>query len=200
MSKTEQSRAAYNKMAKDYDNTREGRFTAAFKRQLVKAVKLNPSDSVLDVACGNGDLLGMIARKWDINGYGVDIAENMIIEAKRLHPQFHFAVSGCDRLPFEDSFFDCLTVSAAFHHFEKPSFFLNEAKRVLKRGGSLFIAELYWDPVFRTIANPFLPLLKSGDVRIYSPKQLEKFLSKNGFTGVQLVRNGHIQIVRGVSI
>ncbi len=197
MSKTEQSRIAYNKIAPDYANSREGVFTVAFKRLLVQAIRLKPSATVLDVACGNGDLLAMLSQKSNIDGYGIDIAENMITEAKKRHPEFHYCVSGCDVLPFEDNFFDCITVSAAFHHFEKPGIFLKEAKRVLKQSGAIYIAELLWPTALRWIANPLLPFLKSGDVKIYSPKELEKMLGRNGFSDVINTRHGHIQIVKG---
>ena len=155
MSKTAQSKNAYNKITQDYDNTYVGRFTAQFKQELVSAVKLKPEDNVLDVACGNGTLLAMLARKTKINGYGVDISENMIAEAKRLYPDFQYAVSGCEELSFEDNYFDAVTVSAAFHHFERPDLVLKEAKRVLKQGGELFIAETNWNFVLRSLANVF---------------------------------------------
>lgn len=197
MSKTEQSKEAYNKKARDYDNTREGRFTVRFKQELVNLIRLKPNANVLDVACGNGALLAMLGSKTKINGYGVDISENMITEAKKLHPDFQYAISGCDVLPFADNHFDVITVSASFHHFEQPGLFLKEAKRVLKQGGELFIAEIHWPFVLRIIGNPLLPLLKSGDVKICSPKELERLLLNNGFNGVKNTISGHIQIVQG---
>ncbi len=196
MSKTEQSRDSYNKKAHDYDNTFDGKFTVRFKQELVNTIKLKPNANVLDVACGNGNLLAMLDGKIKINGYGVDISENMITEAKKLHPDFQYAVSGCDKLPFNDNYFDCVTVSASFHHFEQPDLFLKEAKRVLKQGGELFIAEIYWPPVLRVIGNFLLPLLKSGDVKIYSPKELEKLLLNNGFVSVRNNIDRNIQIIR----
>lgn len=197
MSKTEQSKATYNKKAQDYDNTPEGRFTIRFKQELVNSIKLKQYANVLDVACGNGTLLGMLGSKTQINGYGIDISENMITEARKLNPEFQYAVSGCDKLPFDNITFDVITVSASFHHFEQPDLFLKEAKRVLKQGGELFIAELYWPTALRIIGNLLFPLLKSGDVKVYSPKELETMLLNNGFSGVSNTINDHIQIARG---
>ena len=197
MNRTEQSRNTYNSRAQNYTETPEGRFTAQFKQELVRAVQLKPGAVVLDVACGNGDLLEMLAEKANITGYGIDLAENMIAEAQKLYPHFQFTAGGCERLLFEDAFVDVLTVSAAFHHFEKPGLFLKEAGRVLKPGGRLYIAELFWPGPLRILGNPLLPLLKSGDVKIYSPRQLEKLLCANGFTNVQSARHKHIQIVKG---
>ena len=197
MNKTEQSKIAYNKKAQDYDNTPEGKFTFLFKQELVNAISLKSYTNVLDVACGNGALLDMLGSKSKINGYGIDISENMINEAKKLHPHFQYAVSGCEKLPFKDNFFDVITVSAAFHHFERPNLFLKEAGRVLKQGGELFIAEIHWPSALRIIANLLFPLLKSGDVKVYSSKELEMLLLSNGYSGVKNTINRNMQIVKG---
>lgn len=58
-------------------------FTMRFKEELVNSVKLNSNANVLDVACENVTLLGMLGGK--INVYGTDISENMIKEARKLH-------------------------------------------------------------------------------------------------------------------
>lgn len=34
-------------------------------------------DKILDIACGNGYLLGELSKKAKVNAYGVDISENM---------------------------------------------------------------------------------------------------------------------------
>ena len=82
MSKTADSKAAYNKKAQDYDNTPEGRFTVAFKQELVNVITLKPYANVLDVACGNCTLFGMLSAKIQISGYGIDIAENRALAEK----------------------------------------------------------------------------------------------------------------------
>lgn len=76
---------------------------------------------------------------------------------------------------------------------------MKEAKRVLKQSGELVIAEIHWPFVLRFIGNIFLPLLKSGDVKIYSPKELERLLCKNSFTEVSVTKCDNIQIVKGVN-
>lgn len=52
MNRTEQSRNTYNSRAKNYTETPEGRFTARFKQELVRAVQLKPGGRGADVACG----------------------------------------------------------------------------------------------------------------------------------------------------
>lgn len=54
ISKTEQSRIAYNKIAAEYDAQPEGRYTRFHIAELSGTVELCDGDFVLDVACGNG--------------------------------------------------------------------------------------------------------------------------------------------------
>ncbi len=86
---------------------------------------------------------------------------------------------------------------AAFHHFESPELFLKEVKRVLKRGGALYIAELNMKQPLCALFNLVWPLLKSGDVKIYRPKELNAMLARNGFSGVESVLKDNMQIVIG---
>jgi ubiquinone/menaquinone biosynthesis C-methylase UbiE len=194
--KEEQSRQAYNKIAKDYNNTFDGQFTRSFKDELVSNVILHQNDAVLDVACGTGELLNRLYNKCPIQGAGVDISEEMIRVAKSMYSKFDFYVSGCVPLPFDDNTFDVLTVSASFHHFPEPEKFALEAKRVLKYGGKLYIAEVYYPSPIRQLVNAiFLPLYNAGDVKIYHPKELVKIFSKTNFLNISIVKKGKVQFL-----
>ena len=50
---------------------------------LLEEIQAERGERVLDVACGNGTLLGMLAEKFGIAGYGADISEKMIENARR---------------------------------------------------------------------------------------------------------------------
>jgi ubiquinone/menaquinone biosynthesis C-methylase UbiE len=56
----ESSIKKYNKIAQKYDETSEGRFTAPFKEKLLEICEIKDGDAVLDVGCGNGDLISKI--------------------------------------------------------------------------------------------------------------------------------------------
>ena len=61
--KTEESRIAYNKIASEYDTSREGQYTRFHIKELYDLVDLREGDVVLDVACGNGTLLRELSKK-----------------------------------------------------------------------------------------------------------------------------------------
>lgn len=196
MNKFEQrSKNSYNKKATNYEGTFDGKFTVKFKNLLLDSVRIPGNGNVADIACGNGRLLKMLADKQSFHGYGADISDRMIEQAKALNPDMEFYVAGCDKLPFKDSAIDVMTVCAAFHHFPDVEKFAAEAKRTVKSGGTLYIAEVYLPAVLRVICNPFIRLSKAGDVKFYSPKEIVGLFEKKGFSAERVSIDGMTQVV-----
>ena len=191
----EKSKAAYDKKADDYENTPEGKFTLKFQRLLAENLTFQEGQSILDVACGTGTLLALLNKKKPIKGYGIDISNQMIKNAAANNPNMAFYTAGCESIPFPDGSMDVITVSAAYHHFPDTAAFAKEARRVLKPNGILCIAEIYLPSVIRVIANPFIPLMPDGDVKIYSSKQILGIHTPYGFEKGDVVIRGHIQLV-----
>lgn len=191
--KTEQSQKVYNEMAWEYDSTPEGRYTRAHKEEIIKKAVLRDGDNILDVACGNGSLLGALSQKARVNAFGIDISENMIASARERYPACTFAVSPCSPLGFENESMDVITASCAFHHFETPQIFAKECMRVLKKTGKVFIAEPFFSPMVRWIANTVVfPFTKTGDVKVYSQKELQIFFESAGFTDMESYTTGTV--------
>ena len=189
------SRAAYNKKALGYDDTFEGKFTLSYNELLAKRADIQDGDAVLDVACGNGRLLKMFARRHAIRGYGIDIAENMIAQAASQNHGMQFTAGSCEALPYPDAVMDVVTVSAAYHHFPHVTLFVREAYRVLAPHGKIYIAEVYYPTFYRVLFSPLLPLLQEGDVKFYSPKAIMRTLGEAGFTKCGHEISGNIQLV-----
>lgn len=189
--KTEESRAAYNKIAAEYDMSREGRYTRFHIGELCDTIVLREGAIVLDVACGNGTLLRELSKKAKIQANGIDISENMIHAAKMRCPSMNFEVKPCCPLEWGDESIDIITVCCAFHHFDDPGGFVNECRRVLKKNGAVYIADPNFGAVLRFFANHvWLPFSKSGDVKVYSKKELKAFFYKSGFQTVQAYKKG----------
>ena len=189
------SKAAYNKIADDYENSPEGKFTRKFKRLLAEHIKLDENANVLDVACGNGSLLALLSKEKNINGFGIDLSDRMIKNAIANNPKMKFYVAGCEAMPFENDTMDVMTVSAAYHHFPDVKTFAKEAKRVLKENGKIYIADVYLNPVLRFICNPFVPLSKAGDVKFYSPRQIINLFNQFGFEKMDVILSDGVQMI-----
>ncbi len=184
--RTERSKKTYDQMAAGYDTSPEGNYTRPHKAELIKQVIIHDGDSVLDVACGNGSLLGELSKKASIHAFGMDLSENMIAVARERHPDCIFGVSACAPLPFEAERMDVITVSCAFHHFEDPRAFADECMRILKTGGTLYMAEPFFSHVVRWLANVvWVPFSKSGDVKVYSEQELCTIFETAGFRDVE---------------
>jgi ubiquinone/menaquinone biosynthesis C-methylase UbiE len=98
-------------------------------------------EQALDVACGTGHsakaLLG-IANEVT----ATDLSNAMLAEVES-QSDITFQQASAEKLPFDDNHFDILTVSMAYHWFDQKRF-LAEAKRVLKRSGTLVIYNSYF--------------------------------------------------------
>jgi len=179
MDKYEQaSQTAFNEQAATYDDDHTGVYTQRYKELLIEEAErariLHPGIAVLDIACGTGTFLQMLSERYNINGYGIDIAGNMLALAREKNPSFHFAEGTAAELSFlDDSSIDLVTVSAAFHHFPDPEAFMREAARVLKPRGTIMIADPYIPKLLRPLAF-LLPILsKDGDKKMYFPRQMD---------------------------
>ncbi|MCL1809661.1 MAG: methyltransferase domain-containing protein [Clostridiales bacterium] len=191
----EKSKAAYNKKADGYDSSPEGQFTRRLQLMLVSEMAWRENDAALDVACGNGSLLEYVNRQKPVSGFGVDISDQMIKNASARNPGMEFHVSGCETLPFPSGSMDLITVCSAYHHFPDPAAFASEAKRVLKPKGMAYIVDMYFPFLLKVLLNPFVPLLKDGDFRFYSPKEILRNFERFGFEKTSVKIYGHIQVV-----
>ena len=193
---SERSRTAYNEKADGYDNSREGQFTRRTHQLLLPMLNWQSGQSILDVACGTGSLLAAMNARKQIRGFGIDISERMIEQAKTRNLGMEFHVSGCESVPYPDESMDIITVCAAYHHFPNVGAFAKEAGRMLKPGGMIYIADMYVPSLIKVLVNPFVPLLfKDGDVRLYSPKEICRNFDRHGFSETDVKTTGNLQIV-----
>lgn len=133
----EKTKEDYNLISDDFSRTREKNW----EELSFLAQNVAPNKRVLDLGCGNGRLYELFKDK--IVGYcGIDISEKLIEIAKNRYPGVRFKVGDALNLPFSDNLFDNVFGVAVFHHIPSKAFrlrFLNEAKRVLKPQGKLFL-------------------------------------------------------------
>lgn len=100
--------------------------------------------TVLEMACGNGDMSLVIARK-GINTYGIDIIEKAIQKAVKnavaqgLSGKAHFEAGDAADTRFPDDHFDSVIISELITHIKDPHMIITEAMRVVKPGGLILI-------------------------------------------------------------
>ena len=121
----------------------------------------------------------------------------MIENAISRNSNMDFRVAGCEKIPFADDSMDIITVCAAYHHFPDTGAFAREAKRVLRPGGMIYVADVYIPSFLRVMLNPFIPLLfyKDGDVKMYSPKEIIGNFERIGFEVADKIVKSNVQLV-----
>jgi ubiquinone/menaquinone biosynthesis C-methylase UbiE len=100
--------------------------------------KLNNS---LDVACGTG-LSTKALLEIATNVYGTDTSQEMLNFAWH-SDKIHYSIASADQQPFDDNYFDLITVSSGVHWFEIDKFLI-EANRLLKSKSWLVLYENYF--------------------------------------------------------
>ena len=186
----------YDSIANKYDKSRDGKYTAKFRRIILDMCDVKNGDKVLDVGCGNGSLLNEINRKTRIKGFGVDISPNMVEICRQRYTNFNFKIASGEEMQFDNSSFDMIITCCALHHMYNPINFINEAHRILKKGGVLIVGEPLFPPGIRHFFDAAIaPLLQAGDNKLFSHKQLIMLFTENGFTISRIYKQGFKQII-----
>lgn len=127
-----------------------------WRRRLVRLVRKKAAATVLDVATGTGDLalaLAATLRK-PLTVYGLDISSGMLelarkkVNKKGLQDLIVLKEGDSEALPFDDNYFDAVTVAFGVRNFGDLAKGLAEMRRVLKPGASLYVLEFSKPSVF----------------------------------------------------
>jgi len=153
-------------MAGDYD--RFSRFMESSAVEFLDRVGIPPGASLLDVACGSGQL-ALVAARRGVRVTGVDIAENSIraarerAQAEALPAQFD--EGDAEALPYADASFDVVASLFGAIFAPRPDLVAQELVRVCRPGGTIamaiwtktgFIGQMF-ALVSRFIAPPGMP-------------------------------------------
>ena len=119
-----------------------------FKEELIDAAAIDRGQRVLDVGCGTGTMLLMIAQRHpDASLAGVDPDPRVLERAQRKIAQAGRAIAlreaSATALPYADESFDVVLSSLVFHHLtccEKLQA-MREIHRVLAPGGELHLGD-----------------------------------------------------------
>ncbi len=103
---------------------------------------LDPSDCVLDLACGPGNVLLYLYNKQnDLNLSGIDLSEEMIRLARSNVPKARFEVADCRNLKHIESRYNAIVCSFLLPYLSEreTELLLSEVSRLLAPNGIFYI-------------------------------------------------------------
>jgi ubiquinone/menaquinone biosynthesis C-methylase UbiE len=114
-------------------------------KEKVDFAKPQPTDVVLDIACGPGAFVLAIAPHVH-SARGIDLTPEMLRRARSYQAENQisnaaFVRGDAEQIPFPDGAFDLVSCQCTFHHLPKPQVVLNEMVRVTKPQGRLLIID-----------------------------------------------------------
>ena len=105
-------------------------------------------ESILDIGCGNGYVLKIIAQKHKGNFTGIDISESIITAVQKRNKKYvadgtmQFYCQNLIKMNFADGIFDKVYTINTVYFWESLDGAMSEIKRVLKSGG-VFVNTLF---------------------------------------------------------
>lgn len=120
-----------------------------WRKRTVRSLRLAPGSTVLDVACGTGDLCRELHRT-GLEPIGADLSFGMLTAARAEAPLLQ---ADALRLPVPDGSVDGVTCGFALRNFVALPPFFREVSRIVRPGGRI---------AFLEVAEPGNPVLRWG--------------------------------------
>ncbi|MDG1659159.1 MAG: bifunctional demethylmenaquinone methyltransferase/2-methoxy-6-polyprenyl-1,4-benzoquinol methylase UbiE [Crocinitomicaceae bacterium] len=149
-SKKEEVAEMFNNISKRYDFLNHFLSLGIDRRWRKKAVRklraVNPK-RILDIATGTGDFAIAALKLNPEEVIGVDISQGMLdVGIEKMKRKGHdgiitMQIGDSEDLPFEDDYFDALTVGFGVRNYENLEKGLTDMLRVLRPGGMVVILE-----------------------------------------------------------
>lgn len=184
-----------------------------WRNKLVKMMKEDTPEEVLDVATGTGDLAIAVEKGTGAKVVGLDLSQQMLnvgvikIKKLKLDGKISMQKGDAENLPFEENRFDAVSVAFGVRNFENLTKGLAELRRVVKENKSVYILEFskvegFLGPFYMFYFKNILPAigrLVSKDNRAYTylpdsvnvfpfGEKMRQILLDTGFKKVEYIK------------
>jgi demethylmenaquinone methyltransferase/2-methoxy-6-polyprenyl-1,4-benzoquinol methylase len=192
------------------------RLDVRWRRRSIRELHAVAGATVLDLACGTGDLCRELARA-GLRPIGADLSFGMLAAARTDAPLIH---TDALRLPLPDGSVDAVTCGFALRNFVDLGAFIAEVARVVRPGGRIALLEVAEPPnrflrrghsiYFGKVVPRIGGLLSDRDAYRYLPRsvaylpeppELLAMLRRAGFPDAErtLLTGGIAQLLTGTS-
>lgn len=132
------------------ENTRNFKEALANTNKILIALtELDSSSRVLDAGCGVGGSAVFIHEQSGAKVTGITLSQkqlnsaNKLVKERGLNDHVDFKLMDYSQSTFPDETFDVIWACESICHSPEPIKFINEAHRLLKRGGKLIICDFF---------------------------------------------------------
>lgn len=174
-------RALYDSLGSTYAASR--RADPGLVRSLAEFLRLSPSGSYLDVACGTGNYtvaLTSLGGKWS----AVDVSEVMLAQARAKSNVIAWFRSEASRLPFPTATFDGALCTLAIHHFSNLESPFAEVRRTLRSGSFVIFTGLAEQMQHYWLCHYFPRMMARSIAKMPSAAQIRGALCRAGFSSI----------------
>ncbi|MDR7369394.1 bifunctional demethylmenaquinone methyltransferase/2-methoxy-6-polyprenyl-1,4-benzoquinol methylase UbiE [Flavobacterium aquidurense] len=150
LGKKEQVAQMFDNISGNYDNLNRVisfGIDIKWRKKVLKIVSDTNPKIILDIATGTGDLAILMAQTNAEKIIGLDISAGMLevgkkkVQEKKLSHIIDLVLGDSENIPFEDNYFDAITVGFGVRNFENLEKGFAEILRVLKPNGVFVILE-----------------------------------------------------------
>ena len=144
--------------------------------EILKELKINQNDLLLDLGCGTGFLLPKIKKPCYF--IGLDMSRNSLLHAKkqkRKMMKFELICADADNTPFPDNVFDKIFAITLIQNIPKFKKTINEIKRISKPNAIIVITGLKKSFNLQSLVN-LLDKTKLRIIKTINNEKLKDFL------------------------
>lgn len=186
----------FNRVAPDWEDIRRGYYDESVRDRLIEMKLLKSNMAIADLGAGDGyisrSVAGMVQKV-----VAVDLSAEMLKELRKKAEEAGIGNietlegDGCD-LPLANSSVDVVCSSMYLHHIDEPEMAVKEMKRVLKPGGTVFLAD------FKEHSNKELKEKMHDVWPGFSTDEVREWFQKSGFKKISFENLPNIFILTAI--
>ena len=150
----------------------------ALTTEILTSCKPIPGSTILDVGCGPGHTVALMASVFGLRPTGLDPSAAMLARAARHAPNASFLQGEATAIPCEPQIFDTVISECVLSLTGDIGKSLREMYRVLRPGGMLILTDIYCKQAGR---QPDLPNLQTCINHALPLETIEQHLCQTGF-------------------
>jgi len=150
---------------------------------------IEPGSKVLDLGCGEGDLLHFLKTHKQVTGTGIERVEARVAQSVERGLSVLQGDINEEVLDYPDNTFDYVILSQTLQQVYAPANLIQSLLRIGKRGIVSFPNFSHWGIRFRLLMTGYAPITKqlpyewydTPNIRVITMKDFRKFSKKVGF-------------------